>query len=372
MTSRPLYANLYTMLIAHPGVGKTRTVREARDYVVALPEFHLAPVSATFAALVDQLLQAKRFLPRLPDPPLEYNSMFICTDELGAFVHKYDNEMIAGLSAFYDADPYTQVRRTKDLNIKIKSPQLSLLAGSTPSNLIKFMPEGAWEQGFTSRMIMIFSDERIIGDDFAPKTKTHSADLAHDLSIINSLTGQFEVTSDYRTAVNAWRQLGEPPVPNHPKLLHYVTRRRAHLYKLSMIAAVDRANALILTKDDFNRALGWLIQAEDAMPEIFQAGAGGADAQAMQEIEHFIGANDRGRGVAEQKIISFARERIPMHSILRVIEIMEKSGTILMVAIEKRTGQRYFSVRRGVVDQMGLMDQTNDPTILDQPPETLQ
>ena len=82
--------------------------------------------------------------------------------------------------------------------------------------------------------------------------KTYSADLAHDLEIINQTDRAIEVTQDYRDAVNNWRALGEQPVPSHPKLIHYVTRRRTHLYKLSMVSAIDRSNALILTKDDFN------------------------------------------------------------------------------------------------------------------------
>jgi hypothetical protein len=347
-TSRPLYPNLYTLILGHPGVGKTRTIREARSYVIDLPDFHLAPVSLTFASLVDSLVLAKRMLVRLPDPPMEYNSMFIAADELGAFVSKYDDEMIAGLSAFYDPDPYSQTRRTRDLKLSIKSPQLNMLCGSTPSNLMKFMPEGAWDQGFTSRLIMIFSDERIVGDDFAPKATNHSSSLEHDIRIINSLTGEFTVTNDYRNAVNDWRAMGEIPVPNHPKLLHYVTRRRAHLYKLSMVASIDRDSSLVLTKEDFNTAMGWLLEAESFMPEIFKAGASNADAQALDEIKYFIQTsclsdkNGKPSGITESRIVNFARERIPIHSIMRVIDIMVGSGMIRATGVDSRTGQRIF------------------------------
>lgn len=309
-----------------------------------MPEAKIAPVSLTAQSLVDGLVKAKRFLVRLPDPPLEYNSMFICADELGAFVHKYDNEMIAVLSSFYDPDPYSQARRKwGDEVLKINSPQLNILAGSTPTNLLQFMPEGAWDQGFTSRLILIFSDERIIGDDFDGKTEISTSSLQYDLGIINTLNGQFQVTEDYRNCVNNWRQLGEPPTPNHPKLIHYVTRRRTHLYKLSMIAAVDRSNALILTREDFNTALNWLAEAEVHMPEIFKAGIKGADGAAMDEIYHFVQISDRsGQGVDERKIVRFAGERVPFHSILRIIEIMERSGRLSLVGTDRNTGARWY------------------------------
>ena len=135
MTSRPLYPNLYTFLVAHPGVGKTRTINEGKHYIRELPESHLAPISMTFASLVDSLVKAKRHIIRPGDDPMEYNSMAIFADEMGAFIHKYDNEMIDGLSAFYDPTPYQQVRRTTDLRVKIEAPQLNMLCGCTPQNL---------------------------------------------------------------------------------------------------------------------------------------------------------------------------------------------------------------------------------------------
>lgn len=300
----------------------------------------------TAASLIDTLIDAKRMIVQLPHPPLEYNSMLIAADELGAFVHKYDDEMIAVLSAFYDPDPYGHNRRGKDIKIKIKSPQLNILCGSTPSNLLNFMPEGAWDQGFTSRLLLIFSDERIIGDDFAAKDGAMSPELIHDLKLINSIVGECGVTEDYRNLVNLWREGGEQPSPNHPKLIHYNTRRRVHLYKLSVVSAIDRSNVPLLTRDDFNRAMNWLVEAEVYMPEIFKAGGVGADAKAQDEIYHFVLVNDKDRkGVLENRVVNFARERVPSHSVMRTLEVMERSGMIKAVALDKHTGQRRYQAQ---------------------------
>ena len=344
-TSAPLYPNLYIFLVGHPGVGKTRTIMSAAKFYRQLPEPHLAPTSMSMASLVDSLVDAKRTVINLPNPPLEYNSMLICADELSAFMHKFDDEIIGGLTTFYDVTaPYSQRRRGNDLRILIKHPQLSILSGTTPSNLIKFMPENAWDQGFTSRVLMVFSDERIVSDDFFAATERDlPSDMLHDLNLINSLSGQFSATEDYRDAINNWRKLGQPPVPNHPKLLHYNTRRLAHLLKLSMVAAVDCGNQLLLTKEIFNRAMGWLLEAEVHMPDIFKAGGTGADSKAMDEIYHYVLASDlRRTGVAEHKLVNFARERVPAHSVMRVLEVMERSGMLRHIANDK-AGQRLWS-----------------------------
>lgn len=341
-TARGMNPNLYVILIGHPGVGKTRIIREARSYMMEVPEFHMAPTSMTAASLVDAVAGAKRFIIRLPDAPLEYNAMTIAADELGSFIHKYDNEMIAVLSSFYDPDPYGQNRRGKEIKIKIGRPQLNLLCGSTPSNLMQFMPEGAWDQGFTSRIIMVFSDERIIGDDFAEASSATDPDLVHDIKIIASLTGEARASEEYRKLITAWREQGESldnaPVPNHPKLIHYNTRRRAHLYKLSLISCLDRGNVLLLTREDFNRAMSWLAEAEAYMPEIFKAGGISPDAKAMDEVYHFIMIKGE---TPEHLIVNEARKHVPAHSVIRLLEVMERSGMIKATKLDK-TGMRIF------------------------------
>lgn len=346
-TSSRLYPNLYVFLIGHPGTGKTRTIRAAKGYYNELAEPHLAPVSLTFASLVDALVRAKRSMILLPDPPMEYNSLWVAPDELGTLIHKYDKEMADGLSAFYDPDPYGHERRGSELRIKMKSPQVNILSGATPVTLMEVMPEGAWGQGFTSRAIMIFSDERIVGDDFAKTTRGLSEDLLHDLRLINGLVGEFKITADYRDLVNAWRASDEEFAgarkPSHPKLIHYNTRRKVQLYKLSMIAAIDKSNTLWLTKDDFNTAMNWLVSAETDMADIFKAGAPNSDAQAMEEIQHFVMLQDAlGKGVSEHKIVNFAREKVPAHSVMRVLEIMDRSNMIKAVSNDPRTGLRLY------------------------------
>jgi hypothetical protein len=291
------------------------------------------------AALVDALVHAKRSLIRLPDPPMEYNSMMICADELSAFMHKFDDEMIGNLTTFYDVDVYGHKRRGKEIDIKIKHPQLSILSGTTPSNLLNFMPENAWDQGFTSRVIMVFSDERIISDDiFAFQQRGLPDPMLHDLRQINTLAGPFGVTDEYKSAINNWRKLGQPPVPTHPKLAHYCTRRLAHLFKLSMVSAVDRSNALILSRDDFNRAMTWMVEAESTMPEIFKAGSTGADSKAMDELFHFCLA--RAEPVSEPLLVREARKLVPAMSVMRVIEVMMLSGMIKVAGTNK--GIRHF------------------------------
>lgn len=345
-----LHPNMYCALIGHPGTGKTRSIYRGRDYYLTTDEPHVAPTSMSASSMIDALAKNKRsiMMPKADKPgevePYDYNSMWITADELSAFMKAYDEEAIGTMSAFYDPRPYGQTRRGGDLSIKIKSPQLNLIVGTTPSNLLHYMPETAWEQGFTSRIIMVFSDERTIGDDFANVDISLNPDLISDLRSISGLVGTFKVTEEYKSAVNTWRAIGEPPIVSHPKLIHYGTRRRVHLYKLSMVSALDRSDVLVLTRDDFNRAMNWMTEAEANMPDIFKAGAGNADAKAMEEIYHFVltMTSKMPGGVPERKIVNFAKDRVPLHSIERVIQIMILAGMLRVVKEDFRLRMRFF------------------------------
>lgn len=304
----------------------------------------------SMASMTDCLVAAKRLIMRHNEEALDYNSMFVVADELSAFMAKYDEEMVGGLTTFYDVSiPYGQNRRGNDIKIKIKHPQLSILAGSTPSNLMRTLPEAAWDQGLMSRVIMVHGIDKVITDIFDAPIKVKPEEMQHDIKAINSLVGEFQVTQQYKDAINNWRKADEdfPPKPTHPKLRHYCARRLGHLLKLSMVAAVDRSNELLLTKEDFNHALGWLIEAEETMPSIFQAGAVGGDAKVMDEIYDFVRVANRGKGVPEWRIVNFAKDRMPSYSLLKVIEMMVRANMLRAIGRDPITNQGIFEAVLG-------------------------
>jgi len=340
---KTLYPNLYIFLVGHPGTGKTRSIIEGRSYLNRLPEPHFSPTDMTWASVIDSLQKNSRLYLRAVEGDLKYNSIYICVEELGTFLSKYDTQTTKGLSALYDPNPYHQTRRTEKLDISLESPQINMIIGTTPQDLMDFLPDSAWGQGFMSRSILVFSDERIIGDDFATPTHLHSDDLDYDLGIINDTFGQFNITPEWIELVNAWRREGEQPVPDHPRLVHYNTRRRVNIYKLSMLSSIDRGTSMIIDVEDFVHAHEWLTEAESFMPDIFKAGAVNADANAMQEISHFVLAHDVGWGVSEQRITKFAKDLLPQSTLLRVIEVMIRTGDLYLIGQDKVTKVKFYS-----------------------------
>lgn len=258
------------------------------------------------------------------------------------------------LTDIYDGFTLEQKRRGKDLKIKIPSPQINLLGACTPSYLNEVMPKGAWDQGFISRTIIIYSGDRIrkdpfIDDSTAALTGRLHSDLLHDLKTIASETGQMSFTTPAAEAIKAWVHAGGPPEPTHLRLQYYNSRRMAHLLKLCMISSISHSNDKVIGLEHYREALNWLVEAETYMPDVFKSMTGGGDSSAMEEAWEYMWTiySKENKPIAEHRIIHFLRERVPAHSVMRVLEIMVK-GRMIEVSIQGGGFQGYKPTSRQV------------------------
>lgn len=329
-----LYPNLYTVLVGPPGVGKTVITSQVENLWRGLKDHKVAPTSLTKAALIDSLDDAKRTKTVIGahSVHLEFNSLLVNAGELGVLIPAYDSDFMNSLTAIYDGYHYEERRRGNDLHIKIKRPQLNLLAATTPAYLNSMLPEGAWDQGFLSRTFLVYAGEKIVQDIFdegSPKTDLYDR-LQSDLKSIGDMVGQIGIDPAAREAISKWHLAGGPPTPDHPKLVHYLTRRTAHLLKLCMVASVSRSAEMVITLEDYQTALTWLLTMEHSLKDIFKALGAKGDSQIIEEAYHFLYqlfvANKDP--IAEHRLVAFLSERAPAYAVLRIMEIMIKSGQI--------------------------------------------
>jgi hypothetical protein len=336
-----LFPNLYTFLVGDPGLGKSRAIMAASNIVREhIPDIHFGATSMTRASMADYMVDAKRFIANIPHAPIEYNSLVAVADEFSAFMHEYDSALVAALVEFYDVNPYSEGRRVTNIRIKIPRPQLNILTGSTPSNLLHTLKDYVWDQGLMSRVMMIYARERPVIDTFNTPPPAKPVDLIHDIKIIWTLFGPFAFSSAFAKAMNDWKTLGQIPVPTHPKLVHYNSRRFAHMLKLSMIASVDRSNELKLDVQDFNKAMGWLLEAENLMQSIFEIGSVAPDSRVMDEVVHFI--KQFPGAVPEHRVINFLRGKVGSHLVGYIMQTMIASRMIVARDIDEK-GLRKFT-----------------------------
>lgn len=335
-----LYPNLYTILVAPPGVGKSILTKRVEALWQSLDGHHVASSNITKAALIDELHESVRSIvrPKEVPPTVNFNSIKILSNELGVLLPQYDSEFMATLTDIYDGSRYAERRRgAKDGGIVINRPQFNILTGTTPSHLKDFLPAGAFDQGFLSRSFLIYSGEVKITDLF--DVEQGSAELYKDLQTdfknIGKLYGQIKFDPDAKAAISKWHMSGRNPKPDHPKLANYNTRRTLHLLKLCMVASVAASDELIITIDHYQTALDWLIEAETFMPDIFKAMSSGGDSKVLEECWFFCMQYKlkTKKPVPERFLYNFLKDKLPAHSIERVIEIMVKANLLKVVAI---------------------------------------
>jgi hypothetical protein len=364
-----LYPNLYVFLVGPPGVGKGVALHAGERIIREVPDLIIGPTDMTSAALIDALAEATRTIIRLhsPEPYAEFNSMMIISRELGVLLPMWETGLLNNLTDIYDGFTIEQKRRGKDLKIKIERPQINLLAACTPSYLNEVMPQGAWEQGFISRSILIYSGDKAHRDPFAEEDQTvfHNrlhADLLHDLKSIAADYGKISFTVDAVNAIRAWTEGKLEPAPTHLRLQSYNARRLGHLLKLCMVSALSKRGDKIITLEDYSEAFNWLMEAEMHMPEIFKAMSNGGDSAAMEEAWNYVWVaySKEKRPIAEHRVVHFLRERVPAHNVMRVLEIMVKSH-MFEISITDNSFQGYKPTSRRDRLEGSHMTQSNGP-----------
>jgi len=308
----------------------------------------------TAASLVDALNDSVRRIVFAGNPPyIEFNSLTVISRELGVLIPGWDTALLNNLTDIYDGRILDQKRRGRDLRIKILHPQINLLGATTPSYLNELMPSGAWDQGFISRTLLIYSGDRMARDPFAEEVSSHLAvlqnSLQHDIKEIGLTFGKMAFAVDTAAAIRAWVKGGFQPEPTHARLQHYNTRRLSHLLKLCMVSSISRSGNKIITLENYAEALNWLIEAETHMLDIFKSMSQGGDNAVMEDTWHFVWtlyAKEK-RPIAEHRIVHFIKERIPSHSVMRVLDVMVKSR-MFEIVLDKTGFQGYKPADRQV------------------------
>lgn len=346
-----LFPNQYIVLVASPGIGKDQAIMPARQILASAKSpltnkqaFHIAPKSVTKASLIDKLEEAKTVF--LADgAPVEYHSLSVIVPEFGVLIAAHDVAFLSVLNDIYTNPPnMDESRRTLSKDVDIIFPQLNILAGGQPSFLAELLPEQAWSMGFTARILLIYSG---VAPEFDPffhsleeeaKQKVRLANQLRGLILqTNSLAGLYgkvELSVEMIDAVRAWNNAKCPPIPDHTRLQHYITRRLLHTLKLSIVAAVSRSGELKVELEDFERAKTWLLDAEKVMPSVFREMTQKSDTQVIQELHYYAWAiwSKKPEPIHVSRLIHFLQTRVPAEKVMRVLEIADRSSIVVRIA----------------------------------------
>lgn len=335
----PQFANLYVMLVAPPGVGKSQAINPAEQILKATKKFFVAPHSVTAAAYVDALAKSARtFL--LPDNKmLQYHHLFVFAAEFGVFMNSHDLGFLSLINNLFDhIDCYREERRhSLKEPIDIPRPMTTLLLGSQPGFLATILPESAWTMGFTSRMLLVYSstapDVPLFGT-YKNQDKLQG-ELVRKLEDASEYYGEMMWEKKAIEEMVKWQKADFGPVPDHPKLSNYLPRRgKIFAVKLAMVSAMSRGEELAVRLQDVERARGWLLEIEALMPCIFRDMIMRSDDQVIEEVFQFSFSLffKNKQPIPEATLLRFLSQRTPAEKAEKILSLMEKSGMFERIA----------------------------------------
>ncbi len=339
-----IYPNLYVLLVAPPGVGKfvIEVVRnlwqDAAEPGSKIPAFKVGSDSLTNASMMDELAKSRRNMIVPAGPPLQYHSLLIPAEEFEVLVPSYDKQFIASLNSIWNNKSlHKESRRTGNVKeLMIEKPQFNILAGAQPAYLANTFPEEAWNTGFCRRLIMIYSSESPLRSIFY--TPEHVIGLRERLlrrlSHMSSMYGPVLWHRDAAECLDKWHLASGPPTPTHSKLVHYNRSRSVLVTKLAIISAVSRGDALKLEHIDIERAMAWLLEAEQFMPDVFREMIGKSDKAILDELHMYVMqsyARQKKSPLRTEQIYEFLSARVPSDKVAKLFDVADKGGYITRV-----------------------------------------
>ena len=345
LEDKPVYPNLFIMLVGRPGRGKgiINTARALSRYIKrtncspdnAKKSLYICPDDVTGPAVVDKLAESVWLQDLGMGKIEEYSFMSVFAEEMNVFIKAYETTFISSLAFFWNCfESFQQNRRTGNVQIVIKNPGLNLLIGAQPAMMAQLLPEVAWGQGFMGRTIMVYSEQEI-----KPKLFTRTAqeekdkrtalckDVLDDLSLITGLRGEIFWSPEAAFELVSWiEDKNYAPVPRHPKLEDYLPRRVQNITKLSIVMALSRCPHEIpeIQAVDVCRAMEWLFEAEELMPDVFRAMVGRSDKDIIEEAYLFamkIYVSQK-RDVPKALMLSFLKDRCPHDKINSILSLL--------------------------------------------------
>lgn len=325
--------NMFFMLVAGPGAGKSQTVKAVKSVLLPATGFSFVPQSVTRAGLQDYM-QENLKTRKAPDGSLAPSHECIAlSDEIQGILPEHDIGHLTYYNELYEnLSTYQAITRSNGA-VRLETPYCSIITGVQPAFLALTLPEHAWGMGFMSRTMMVFDQPRERTSAFDHEDVNHAlkSDLIHDLKQLRGLFGHFKWETQARRLYEEWwiKQCGAPVPANKRLAMGYNARRDLHFFKLAMAFSLSRSNDLIVTVKDASRALEFLVRTEGRMRHIFnEMAATGAVAAYGDVIDAVKVRAADGGFMPEADLIHMLMDRFQPTQIHALMDNLLQSGVL--------------------------------------------
>jgi hypothetical protein len=334
--------NCYVILVAPPGiVSKSTTASVGMNLLKEVPGINFGPDVVTWQKLVEDMAKAKEMILM---PTGEYQPMScltIAASEFGTLLNPADREMVDVLVSLWDGQPGAFKKSTKTSgNDTIENPWINIIACTTPAWIAGNFPEYMIGGGFTSRCIFVYAKHKrqfvaYPADHVPQEFMQLRADLIHDLEIISTMAGEYEIEHEAKSWGTEWYE-------NHWRSKHknlppeqfggYLARKQTHIHKLAMIISAGRSNELVITREALSFAAEMVDALEDDMPYVFDKIGRTQSTQVLNDLVEILAAYHT---IPQQKLYRDLSRKCTFQEFQEILSSAVQAG---FVRLENRGG----------------------------------
>ena len=253
--------NQYVMLIGEPGSRKSTAIKRVIKLMQESGYTKFAADKATMQSLFRDLAGLDEFGNPLGTDDLagvdirdlnlgdaEYTPIAIFQDEFADFLGMNNLEFVRNLGTLWDIDKSYDYRVKGAKPIKIPTPTINILGGTTGSQYHKMFPPEMEGQGFLSRLIRVAVPETGRRIPSPPKMnlelKTQILSVFQRLQLLSGDAKLTEEADEFRKKQYiTWGGLRDK------RFITYETRRYIHMLKLAIIKAACSLKLTIELED---------------------------------------------------------------------------------------------------------------------------
>lgn len=292
------YPNLYTLLVAPPGVIAKSTTADLgfTRILKKVPGINFGPTTLTWQAIYDAFSEVgvEFEIPGEEETRTEF-ALAILSSEFGITLNPKDTEMIDQLVHIWDGREMRK-RTRKDGDLIIASPCLNLIACTTPAWIAENVPKYLIGGGLTSRMLFVYADSKAQyiaypGDTIPPDYKERNEKLIRDLERISNLVGKFTITKEAKDWGKAWYEefhKNEAKKIDATILGGYIARKQTLVHKVAMCLSVSLNDSLTITQELLERAVKLVTHLEKEMPLVYSKIGMSPEAAAGEQVVEFL------------------------------------------------------------------------------------
>lgn len=302
------YPNLYTLIVAPPGVVQKSTTADLGflRLLQKLPTIRKGPATLTWQALYDAFAEIGEEFEYKGELFTQY-PLVISSSEFGITLNPKDTEMIDQLVHIWDGREMHK-RTRKDGDLRIPTPCLNLIACTTPSWIAENVPKYLIGGGLTSRMLFVYADtkSRFIAypkEHLPSDYKQRNERLVRDLERISQLVGEFTLTKDAKEWGTEWYEhfhKVEAKQIDATLLGGYIARKQTLVHKVAMCLSASQGDSLIIDRPTLERSVALISELEAQMPLVYSKIGSTRESAAGEQILAFI---DRYNGSVDFNLL---------------------------------------------------------------------